>query len=33
MPQDSVVFGHIKQEAEQLIFKAAQKVFGNKEYN
>jgi hypothetical protein len=33
MPQDSVVFGHIKQEAEQLIFKAATKVFGTKEYN
>lgn len=33
MPQDSVVFGHIRQESEQLIHMVCTKIFGTKEYN
>ena len=33
MPSDSVVFGHIKAEAEQLITQVCSKIFANKEYN
>jgi dynein light chain Tctex-type 1 len=33
MPSDSVVFGHIRQESEQLIFNVCNKLFGTKEYN
>ena len=33
MPSDSVVFGHIKSETEQIIFNVCNKIFGVKEYN
>ena len=33
MPSDSVVFGHIRGEVEQLLFAVCNKLFGTKEYN
>ena len=33
MPQDSVVFSHIKTEAEQLLFDVCTSIFGGKDYN
>ena len=33
MPSDSVVFGHIKVEAEQILYTVCNKIFSNKEYN
>ena len=33
MPSDSVVFGHLRAEAEQIIYQACTKIFAAKEYN
>lgn len=33
MPADSVVFGHIKSESEQILFDVANKIFTAKDYN
>lgn len=33
MPSDSVVFGHIRHEADTLIFNVCNKIFNTKEYN
>ena len=33
MPADSVVFGHIKSECEQILYDVANKIFTAKEYN
>jgi hypothetical protein len=33
MPSDSVVFGHIKIETEQILYTVCNKIFGTKEYN
>jgi hypothetical protein len=33
MPADSVVFGHIKIETEQILYTVCNKIFGTKEYN
>ena len=33
MPQDSVVFGHIRGECENILNALCTKIFGNKEYN
>jgi hypothetical protein len=33
MPGDSVVFGHIKAESDQILYDVANKIFTAKEYN
>lgn len=33
MPSDSVVFGHLRVEAEQILYTVTNKIFSNKDYN